>query len=233
MSDPSRWLDPSGGAPSNARDLLAHAPKVPVLSPEAKARMAARIAQSSAVGAAGGAIGAGWKGLFGAGVIGLAGVAFFFVSRNHTPVPHRVVSPPVIAAPTAPLPVAPVHEPASTPVIDSHAAANAAPVIERSAHASPHAPAAPTSNPVDELALLQRADALVDRDPGAALSLAREHATRFPRGQLVQERERIAIRALAHAGRATEARTRGNAFLRRYPDSIYASPIRDLLRTLP
>jgi hypothetical protein len=59
----------------------------------------------------------------------------------------------------------------------------------------------------------------VKTDAAAALRLVDEHARRFPKSALVQEREALAIEALVGAGRADAARGRANAFLDRYPTS--------------
>jgi hypothetical protein len=244
MSDPSRWLDPSSDAPRGVRDLLAHAPKAPALSADAKARMATRIAQGAA---AAGGVAAGtwlWKGLFGATAIGLAGVVFVLATQTHAPSPPPIrpttaVAPPIESttvaelapAPveTAPLRTAEAEAPSAVPQAVPAARTTTAPA--RAAAASAHAaPAADDAG--DDLDLVQRAHGLVDSDPGAALNLTRQHASRFPHSLYDQERERIAIRALANLGRTQEARARGEAFLRNYPRSIYATPVRDLLRTL-
>ncbi len=242
MTDPSRWLDPSSDAPSGARQLLQQAPRVPALTPEARARMAARVAK---VGIAGGAVAAGawaWKGLFGVGVMGLATVVFVGVTRHGAPVSQPVHAPEVVAAPHVAAPAVPVAAP-SAPVTLDVVAASAPPRVVQSPTPAPVVRPAPSAHVVsanaargntdDEMTLLGRAQYLATREPSAALVLVQDHATRFPRGQQVEERERIAVNALVHAGRAQEARARGEAFLRRYPGSIYATPIRDQLRTLP
>ncbi|MEI8259347.1 MAG: hypothetical protein WCJ30_27080 [Deltaproteobacteria bacterium] len=243
MSDPSRWLDPSSGAPSGARELLAQAARAPALTPEAKARMAARLAKA---GVAGGAVAAGawaWKGLFGVGVVGLATVVFVGVTRDRGPAPRAVHAPEVLATPRASTPAAPVIEPSAPVVPVAQAVLAPAPQVAvipshvpvthavASAHAAPPIDTGATSD--DELDLVNRAAVLTVRDPSAALALVQQHVARFPRGEHAEERERVAVRALASAGRVSEARARGEAFLRHYPDSIYATPIRDLIRTLP
>jgi hypothetical protein len=61
-----------------------------------------------------------------------------------------------------------------------------------------------------------------------AFDLTREHAERCPRGAFVQERERIAIEALAQLGRTSEVRTRARSFERRFPSSPHVWRIRSL-----
>ncbi|MFO0748969.1 MAG: hypothetical protein U1F43_25380 [Myxococcota bacterium] len=56
-----------------------------------------------------------------------------------------------------------------------------------------------------------------DRRPGAA----NDHARRFARGALAEEREVLRIRALAASGRAADARSAADAFRARWPKSIH------------
>ncbi len=81
-----------------------------------------------------------------------------------------------------------------------------------------------------EIQLLDRADAaLRSGDVNSALSLAREHSERCPAGTFVQERERIAIDALARLGRDDEMRERARAFEARFPTSPHLHRIRRLV----
>ncbi len=81
-----------------------------------------------------------------------------------------------------------------------------------------------------EIQLLDRADAaLRSGDVNGALSLAREHSERCPAGAFVQERERIAIDALARLGRDDEMRARARAFEARFPTSPHVHRIRRLV----
>ena len=58
-------------------------------------------------------------------------------------------------------------------------------------------------------------------DPSRALQRANEHAARYPRGVLVQEREVIAIQALRQLGRSAEAERRAAAFAKAFPGSAF------------
>ncbi len=60
-----------------------------------------------------------------------------------------------------------------------------------------------------------------------ALEAAKNHAKQFPSGQLVEEREVLAIQALRLQGSKTEASARAAAFVKRYPSSIYASALEE------
>lgn len=86
------------------------------------------------------------------------------------------------------------------------------------------APRAPVAS---ELELLGSAQTLLAKDPRGALGVLDEVARAYPRGAFAEEREALAIDALRRLGRAGEMRTRGRAFLERYP----ASPHRDRIRT--
>lgn len=109
--------------------------------------------------------------------------------------------------------------------------------------AAPSAPPAPASPPVvrpptsalsqeerdaklaEELALVQMArTALMRGDAAGAFEAAERHRKMFSGGRLAEERESVAIQALAKLGRTDDARTRAAAFERKYPNSV-ALPI--------
>lgn len=73
----------------------------------------------------------------------------------------------------------------------------------------------------NEGALLHRAHAAIASEPEKALALTAEHERRFPSGLLVQEREVIAIEALARLGRLEQARAHAATFSSTYPRSAY------------
>ena len=81
-----------------------------------------------------------------------------------------------------------------------------------------------------ERALLERArERLSGGDAAAALELAETHRRRFPRGKLVEEREALAVLALARAGRHDEARARARRFEARFPQSLHRLMLRAAL----
>jgi hypothetical protein len=72
-----------------------------------------------------------------------------------------------------------------------------------------------------ELELLQRAHASYTRhDFSGALILVAEHARRFPKGHLTEEREALRVRSLVALGRREEAHRAAAAFGARFPRSI-------------
>lgn len=73
-----------------------------------------------------------------------------------------------------------------------------------------------------ERALVDRArTALTRGQPAAALEALDSHAKTFPRGRLTEEREALAIDALARAGRTQEAATRADRFRATWPNSVF------------
>ena len=95
------------------------------------------------------------------------------------------------------------------------------------ASAVPSAHAATVSGDLDHEAIeLERAmDALKEGDPGRALSICDDEASRFPNGILAQERELVAIRALVRLGRFDEGRSREAKFKSNFADSSYLSEL--------
>ena len=63
-------------------------------------------------------------------------------------------------------------------------------------------------------------------NPARALAMAEEGQRAFRGGVFSQEREAIAIGALAKLGRSAEARARAESFLARHPRSVLADGVR-------
>lgn len=73
----------------------------------------------------------------------------------------------------------------------------------------------------DENALVTRAQAALARGrTSEALAATSEHQRRFPRGEFVEEREALAIQALARSGNLPAAMARAERFRARYPRSM-------------
>jgi hypothetical protein len=94
------------------------------------------------------------------------------------------------------------------------------------------APGAPAAAEAEEYKVLRAARAALPADPGRALALTDEHGRRFGRGMLSQEREAIAVEALARLGRKTEANARLSRFVRQFPGSPYRARIEALVNRL-
>jgi hypothetical protein len=72
-----------------------------------------------------------------------------------------------------------------------------------------------------ERAILDIAKVALGRgDAASALARIEEHARAFPRGALSEEREALAIQALASSGRLSEAKTRAARFGKSFPRSV-------------
>ncbi len=67
--------------------------------------------------------------------------------------------------------------------------------------------------------------ALAHGAPDQALAAVAKHQGKYPSGQLSEERESIAVHALAAAGRMDEARARAKRFRMSYPKSLFLAGI--------
>jgi len=81
-----------------------------------------------------------------------------------------------------------------------------------------------------EIELIDRAQRALAHQPKVARQWLDEHMRRFPDGTFVQERETVAIEALAREGRLVEARARASEFRTRFPQSTYLRRIDAVLR---
>lgn len=93
----------------------------------------------------------------------------------------------------------------------------------------PESPRAVAIDAHAELALLDQAAAALRSDPHKALAFCTEHQTRFANGRLTEEREALAIEALAKLGRTTEARARFLQLERRYPHSAHLPRLKSIV----
>ncbi|WP_394834881.1 hypothetical protein LVJ94_51125 [Pendulispora rubella] len=125
-----------------------------------------------------------------------------------------VPEPPVTSAPTA---ASPVSESPAAPT--NREDAGPPPIVAKPA--SGPKPARRDVDLAEEQSLLETArSAILRRDPVLALAPLREHAQRFPRGHLIEERDGLWVQALANAGETAAARTKAAEFRRRYPQSL-------------
>ena len=128
-------------------------------------------------------------------------------------------------APSSPEPPATPAEPAPP------APATAAPAPPRASAVA--APAASSSLSAERLLLDQARSALTAEQPDRALALLTDHVRRFPRPQLGEEREALAIQALAASGRFDEARERGARFRASTPNSLFLPAVEATLASIP
>jgi hypothetical protein len=234
--DPPRLVDPGSPASARVRRLLEEC-RADVGTDEEIQKLAASLAlwkpgaETSPLKAAGGKAVAttALKVAIGAAVAAAAGGLWLYDSRlpsSRQAAPSsttRESPPPVVETetPRAPVsatrPAADENEPAANDVTK-----NSAPFAEPKAASSAHRAASDSPSEAD---LLGQAQAALSGNPERALSLSEQHRRRFPHGLLVQEREVIAIEALARLGRTAEAKTRGERFLRAFPTSAHRSKI--------
>jgi hypothetical protein len=74
---------------------------------------------------------------------------------------------------------------------------------------------------------------LASEDPARSLSVLDEHRRRFPRGQLGEEREALAVQALVALGRYDEARERAARFRAAVPNSLFLPSVDATLSSIP
>jgi hypothetical protein len=122
--------------------------------------------------------------------------------RVEVPVPVTVV----VSAPAAPPP-------------------NVGPSTSLAAPPTPSSAAAPkaSTDAGEVLALDKIRSALKSGDSASALAAVAEHEKRYPSGAHVEEREALAVQALARAGRSEEARARADRFHKRFPSSFFTA----------
>lgn len=77
-----------------------------------------------------------------------------------------------------------------------------------------------------ERSLLDEArHALARGEPRAGLAPLEQHAARFPKGILTEEREALTVRVLAALGNASAAASRAENFHRRFPNSLFTPAV--------
>jgi hypothetical protein len=111
----------------------------------------------------------------------------------------------------------PSQAPPAVPVVSAEALPQVAP-----ASARPSAVLAPASDLAEEQSLVDRARAALARGRAAdAVAATDEHARRFPRGRLAEEREVIGIQALLASGNRSAAEARADRFRKTFPKSVF------------
>jgi hypothetical protein len=112
-------------------------------------------------------------------------------------------------------------------------AAKPAAPAEASAASAPQAKSAtPSAAPrgPSEAALVDTARSIVKSNPRRALALAEQHRRLYPEGVLAQEREVIAIEALALLGRGDAARSRADEYRAKSPHSVHGQRLDSVLK---
>lgn len=207
-----------------------------------RAKVAARVAIAAGTGAAGvtaaktsaaaTTAGIGTKIALAVAVVGAtsAGGAALYERATREPIPVIETAPtlatPVPSSPARALAPAPAPDPTPAP-----APAPAPPPARTVARSVPIAtstkPTTTTDTLAEEARLLRAAHAsLAAGDGRGAMTALDEHASRFPRGALSEEREAGRVLALCAQGRAVEARAAASAFVATSPRSPLAAQVR-------
>ncbi|MBL4684589.1 MAG: hypothetical protein JKY37_08385 [Nannocystaceae bacterium] len=256
-SDPIRLLDDQASAAALRGDLGA-ATNVQLTGFNAagglealRAAMGGEAAATAAVGSAGGLSGGAKFAIAGALLVGGAGLWAGIGAPTESPAEVTEVAETPEAAKVAVVArertdmqtSVEAIEPLSAPVTADSIEAVAVETAEISAaddvvakvRLKPRRKAAPLTaeDALAEAGLISRATRALAVSPSRALELTREAKRDFPRGMLGEEREAIAIQALAKLGHAEKARRRGERFLRRYGRGPYAVAVRGVLNTIP
>lgn len=160
-----------------------------------------------------------WIGLSGLGLVVLAGSVQIWSSKSDEANRDVVATGPVVAPPAAPAPeeAPPAAAPAlpALPAIPSVDVSTLPSAAARSKPAAPAVVAAPVDTLAEETRLLSAsARAAKAGDFDGALALLGEHESRFPRGQLADERDVQRISVLCSAGREADARRRASSFMK-------------------
>ena len=179
-------------------------------------------------GAAGKVLGAVGAGAFVVGVVvgGLGG-------RALTPPLTPALTPALTHAPdAASVAMPPQPAPRAEPMAPDASDVDPTPRVVPSAGPQPLDAPRAGSDLVREREVIDAARAALSRGrPADALLATARHAERWPRGHLAEEREVIAIQALAASGRRAEADRRAGAFKRAFPSSMLIPAVDQALST--
>jgi len=147
------------------------------------------------------------------------------LQARRDPTPSPSAQPPVAAV----APSAPVRRGVrASSAVPSEAPIEAAPAASAEKATRPRRLAGRVDPFAAELDLLQRAHAAYTRhDFSTALSLVSDHARRFPKGNLAEQREALRVRSLAGAGRRDDAHRAAAGFAHRFPRSVLLPRIED------
>jgi hypothetical protein len=223
MKDPVRLRDRAGAA--YATDLaVAGKTKLAYDAEKGHALLVAAISSPAAAGVAAPRW-ATWKiGLAAAGAIAVGGA--LVAALHHRGPPVAVPPPPVPEAPAVVENAPPMPDAGLAPSSSAPPVAAPSTLTAHSSSSSPRASASSGSSLAEETVNLAKIRATAASDPASALGMISDANQRFARGVFREEREAIAIGALARLGRASEARARGQRFLDTYPASALAAQVR-------
>jgi hypothetical protein len=163
-------------------------------------------------------------------VLGLLGVALFFTQRATR---KELVVPAAVAREQA-LRAAPVPSASALAIPVQPESTTAVEVRESDKTSLPTAPRRTSSlapsDPLAELALLDRARRVMATNPARALALSEQHRQSYRSGQFAEERELLAIEALVRLHQPEAAERRARAFSRAHPNSVHAHRLEVILQ---
>jgi hypothetical protein len=233
--DPVRLRDSGSDAPSELRLALDEASDVPV---ERLARVAARLGPGGSGPGSGSQSGpVAPRPLRTSGMVGIAAIAIGVGLVVWQTLPRSDDRPPTTPQSPPPPATAPgvSSGPAPSPVVvpgpaPSSAPPSAAPVERAPPRSRP--PAVVDNTEVEsesEAQLLLRARRALAADASRTLAIVREHARRFPDGELLEEREALRIEALVGIDRIADARAAYAQFRARFAGSAHLPHLSQLL----
>jgi TolA-binding protein len=195
----------------------------------ASSAMSANAASAATAGSAGGAVfGGALKAKFIAAIVSAGVIGAIFGAAGYasvaSPPPLPAISPPNTAPVRAPEPIELGPEPVLTPLPAPSAGAALPSAATRSTRLA-------GSLRAERLLIETASAALMRGDPRSAILALRQHAQRFPRGDLAEEREVLLVKALAASGDSTAAEKRADDFKKKFPDSMQQGSVNDAARS--
>jgi hypothetical protein len=238
MTEPRRWLD-DPEASDELKHALDTARRSRSLDRATRARVGTRLGRLGVVPLSA----LTWLSIKSAAALGLAGgatVAGAMVAVERYQVSHAVLSVEPVSAPAADRASRSAHvkSPAAAPPASQLPTPEATPTLNPPAELPrserPRGPVASATSGglAEESALLEQARRALDSAPSAALTSVREHARRFPNGQLAAERGLIEVDALYRVGRRAEARALAERLLAQGGGDLYVGRVRRLLQKI-
>ncbi len=163
-----------------------------------------------------------------AAIVGAAIVAATVVAAA-----FRSSEPPAVRSdrPTTSTPVPVVAPPLPQATVRTTLPASAAPAPAPRPRTVP--PARDTDLDAERAIVGEARSALARGDAAGALAAVSRHERQFARGRLAEERESLAVGALARAGRGEEARARAERFRAGWPGSLYGPVVDAAIRSIP
>jgi hypothetical protein len=216
---------PSASALERMRASLEVAVGVPLAAPSPQPPLsnAATVPAGTAAGAP--VASAAWPLAVKLGLSAMALAGGTVVSAHFVSKPAVFVAPLAVSAPKSePAQSAPALEalPAALPAIPAASAPPARPSVSARVMPAPGALGSSAQSEIpSELDLVGGAGRVLKSDPARALALASQHQKLYPAGALSEEREVIAIEALAHLGSLPAARARAEHFMVSFPRSAH------------